>query len=237
MICSKKVKTKCSSTTNLWSHLSQMHPSEFIRSKPPKKATTTSSKPSVTKDSGTLAAFIPYGKDSPRAKQITAAVTYCVAKDMLPTHAVEKPGLTHLIKTLDKQYQLPSSQHFKRTAIPALYAQVSYFTARHGLCVSMFFCQSPHRNIFLCGFVIQVRDEVQRSVSDAKYFCVTSDIWSSVTMQPYLSLTIHFIDNEFGLQSKCLAVSYFPEDHTGIGFERVEYYCHAVQLPLPIDQF
>ena len=34
-------------------------------------------------------------------------------------------------------------------------------------------------------------------------------------MQPYMSLTVHFINNDWTLRSVCLQTAYFPEDHTG----------------------
>ncbi|KAL3989107.1 hypothetical protein ACER0C_013425 [Sarotherodon galilaeus] len=34
-------------------------------------------------------------------------------------------------------------------------------------------------------------------------------------MEPYLSLTVHFIDMDFNMKTKCLQTSFFPGDHTG----------------------
>ncbi|KAJ4944320.1 hypothetical protein JOQ06_012864, partial [Pogonophryne albipinna] len=34
-------------------------------------------------------------------------------------------------------------------------------------------------------------------------------------MQPYMSLTVHFINNDWILRSVCFQTAYFPEDHTG----------------------
>ena len=33
-------------------------------------------------------------------------------------------------------------------------------------------------------------------------------------MEPYISLTIHYIDAHFNLKTKCLQTVFFPEDHT-----------------------
>ncbi|KAK0141200.1 Zinc finger BED domain-containing protein 1 [Merluccius polli] len=35
------------------------------------------------------------------------------------------------------------------------------------------------------------------------------------TSEPYISLTVHFIDAEFNLKVKCLQTAFMPEDHTG----------------------
>ena len=50
---------------------------------------------------------------------------------------------------------------------------------------------------------------------EAHYFSATTNLWSSRTSDPYLSLTVHYIDTEWNLQSHCLQANYMPEDHTG----------------------
>ena len=40
-------------------------------------------------------------------------------------------------------------------------------------------------------------------------------MWSSRTTEPYLSLTVHFANDNFELKSRCLQTAYFPTDHTG----------------------
>ncbi|XP_077100033.1 E3 SUMO-protein ligase ZBED1 [Siphateles boraxobius] len=60
----------------------------------------------------------------------------------------------------------------------------------------------------------RVRGELQQAVSAVDYFSLTTDMWSSTKMTPYMSLTFHFIDTEWTLVSKCLQTSFLPEDHT-----------------------
>ena len=58
--------------------------------------------------------------------------------------------------------------------------------------------------------------EVANEVAKAEYFAITTDLWSSGrTMEPYISLTIHYIDSDFCLNTKCLQTAFIPEDHTG----------------------
>lgn len=48
----------------------------------------------------------------------------------------------------------------------------------------------------------QVRDEVvMPKLREMKYFAATSDLWTSSAKHPYLSYTIHFIDDAWSLQS------------------------------------
>ncbi|KAK1875045.1 Zinc finger BED domain containing protein 1 [Dissostichus eleginoides] len=55
--------------------------------------------------------------------------------------------------------------------------------------------------------------------NSARWKAITDavDLWSSQTMQPYMSLTVHFINNDWTLRSVCLQTAYFPEDHTENG--------------------
>lgn len=48
-----------------------------------------------------------------------------------------------------------------------------------------------------------------------KFFSCTMDGWSSIAGDPYLSLTIHYINAEWQLVAKCLSTMYVPQSHTG----------------------
>ena len=48
----------------------------------------------------------------------------------------------------------------------------------------------------------------------AVHFSATTDLWSSAGLKPYISYTIHFINANWKLQSKCLQTHYLPGDHT-----------------------
>lgn len=78
----------------------------------------------------------------------------------------------------------------------------------------------PSRNHFsrvaLPALYTKCRGDVEKDVSAAAYFATTTDLWSSRTMEPYMSLTVHYVDTDFNMKSKCLQTAYFPEDHTGI---------------------
>ena len=61
-----------------------------------------------------------------------------------------------------------------------------------------------------------VRIELQRTPLSVEEFSLTTGLWSSATMAPYMSLTVHFIDQDWKLVSKCLQTSFLPEDHTAV---------------------
>uniref|UniRef100_A0A1B8XTJ4 BED-type domain-containing protein n=1 Tax=Xenopus tropicalis TaxID=8364 RepID=A0A1B8XTJ4_XENTR len=139
-------------------------------------ATQTSLKDAFTK--GTA-----YDKKSTWWNDITNAITFHLAKDMVSLNTVEKVGFKQMIKVLDPRYVLPSRNYFSRTAIPNLYQQ--------------------HRA------------KVEADLATIRHFSATTDLWSSRSMEPYLSLTVHFISDDWVLHSHCLQTSYFPDDHTG----------------------
>lgn len=59
------------------------------------------------------------------------------------------------------------------------------------------------------------RQRVAAKLKTAKFFATTTDMWSSRTAEPYQSLTVHFINEDFDLKARCLQTAYFPDDHTG----------------------
>jgi hypothetical protein len=127
LLCNRNVKTKCSSTSNLWSHLSLCHPSEHnaIRPVAVKKGSTETNGAQSINGTPKITSFAKLATDSARHKTITETIAKFICKDMLPIHLVSKPGFKELMRCLEPRYQLPSESHFKRYAIPQLYKQVA----------------------------------------------------------------------------------------------------------------
>ena len=46
-------------------------------------------------------------------------------------------------------------------------------------------------------------------------FAATTDLWSSGSCHPYLTLTVHFISTNWDLKSFCLDTAALYKDHTG----------------------
>lgn len=106
------IPTKIENTTNLFSHLKGYHPSNYTESvsvraqggvipnvRPGDTASvslgaSSSSGSSVVAKQSTIAS---YEKKSKRSKTITDAITYCLAKDMMPLNTVEKDHFKKLI--------------------------------------------------------------------------------------------------------------------------------------------
>ena len=64
----------------------------------------------------------------------------------------------------------------------------------------------PSRNYFskqaLPALYLNRWGEIQRDVTAVEYFATTTDLWSSRTMEPYKSLTSHYINGNFAMKSR-----------------------------------
>ncbi|XP_076866871.1 E3 SUMO-protein ligase ZBED1-like [Brachyhypopomus gauderio] len=175
--CLAVVATTRGNTTNLFDHLKRHHKALHDQCKArsgcyPKQKTVLDAFASVT----------PYERGSKRQREITDAITFHLAKDMVPMNTVTKEGFKKMIRTLDKRYELPSRTYFSQVGIPQMYEK----------------CKA----------------QVEAELSQVYYYATTTDMWSSRTTDPYISLTVHFITEDFQLKSRCLQTTFFPEDHT-----------------------
>ena len=76
----------------------------------------------------------------------------------------------------------------------------------------------PSRNYFSQVAIPELyekcKTQFETELSQVEYYTATTDLWSSWTTEPYISLTVHFINEDFHLKSRCLQTAFFPEDHT-----------------------
>ena len=121
-VCFVKVSAK---NANLYSHLKNCHPDKYIEVKPPGLLSAVGASSSVSSGQLTIAASLEktrmFSSKSREYKELTNAVTYCLAKDLLPIYSVEKEGFKTMLKSFNPKYQLPSRHYFTRVAIPTLY--------------------------------------------------------------------------------------------------------------------
>lgn len=64
-----------------------------------------------------------------------------------------------------------------------------------------------------------IRSNISTELRDVEYLALTMDMWSSCTMMPYMSLTVHYVDKEWAMKSKCLQTSFTPQAHTADNLE------------------
>lgn len=236
LLCKKDVSRKNRTTTNMWAHLRVHHSKVFtsliptmskstsIQGKPSDSAiscnsdsvdvevlrvdgdsdieeyqydndnetdTSSSKQPVVRKRKfeGPLdRAFRsanPIKKNTPKWHKITDSVTNFLVKSMSPIRTVELESFKELLHVMEPGYQVPSRKYFSEEAIPKTYNNA----------------------------VSKLKIEIQGTM---KYFSLTTDAWSSaVNMNPYVSLTCHYINNDWKLVSRNLTTVFAPEDHTG----------------------
>ena len=76
---------------------------------------------------------------------------------------------------------------------------------------------------FYSNLVTQKSDEMRKDLlsildfmkNDIVTVSFTTDLWTSVNSDPYISLTLHFISKEWNLYRFCPYVKPFPQRHTG----------------------
>ena len=71
-----------------------------------------------------LSGYEKYNSDSPHAKELTKAVGYFIAKDLMPTSVVQGDGFRKLLEKLEPRYQLPSQKTLSDRVIPTMYNSV-----------------------------------------------------------------------------------------------------------------
>ncbi len=70
-------------------------------------------------------------------------------------------------------------------------------------------------NIAIPKMYEELKDTVTDELKNVDHYSCTSDLWSSAKMEPYISLTVHFITDEWKFKSRCLQTHFCPDDHTG----------------------
>ena len=78
--------------------------------------------------------------------------------------------------------------------------------------------QLPSRNYFarevLPDMYATLRQKLSERLAKVTHFGLTTDMWTSRTCEPYMCLTVHFIE-DWEMKTACLQTSYFPDNHTG----------------------
>ena len=83
-----------------------------------------SSSSGQAKITGTFNALTKLPSSSKRAKELTDAVGYFIAKDMQPISVVQGTGSQYMLKRLEPQYQVPHRKTFMERVLPDLYMKV-----------------------------------------------------------------------------------------------------------------
>ena len=182
---------KGGNTSNLLTHVKRHNPKQYvelIQVQEKKKSKEKSSKAIEwqTKLKAVDKSTAKYGLGSRKWQELTDSVTYCIAKDLMPIHTLNKEGFKTLLNSFDPKYEVPSRKYFSQTALLVLYAKT---------------CE-------------EISNELE-GVKGGGYFAATTDLWSSTTSELYISYIAHFINHNWELRSCCLQIMFMPEQHTG----------------------
>ena len=80
-------------------------------------------------------------------------------------------------------------------------------------------CEVPSQTYFsrtaIPTLYASVKEQVKQELSTVQYFSAATDLWSSIGTKPYMSYTMHFVNEEWKLRTRCLQAQFLPDDHTG----------------------
>uniref|UniRef100_A0A9J8DDS8 BED-type domain-containing protein n=1 Tax=Cyprinus carpio carpio TaxID=630221 RepID=A0A9J8DDS8_CYPCA len=108
------------------------------------------------------------------------------------------------------RYLVEEMVPFRTVEKPAFKAMLHTFDKQYVLPDRKYFSQTAIPEKYLSA-----KDGIIQDLKCVDYFSVTTDMWSSVNMMPYMSLTIHYLSANWELKSKCLETVFTPESHTG----------------------
>ena len=187
-ICFTEVSAKWGNTSNLFTHLQKKHPDKYLEVRPIKLNSTATSTASTKEGQQTM--------------------EQCVARSqMISTSSTEHKKLTRAVTRFLAKDMLPPYAVDKS----GFREMIKTINPRY---------QLPHKDYFsrfaISSLYAEVHTDVEKKITSSRfYYSATTDLWSSCTTEPYLSYTLHVIDDEWSLQSYCLQANFMPVSHTG----------------------
>ena len=192
-LCSCTVSAGDSSTTNLFNHLKNHHPAQYAEIKPAKvqKKTVASSSCSSTPSSTT--------DPSPIAVAFKKSIPY-------EHNSNEWKKRTKAVTT----YIAKEKRPFRTVEKSGFQSMLKAFDRRYDPP-----SKSQMSKVHIPALYTEVREKVVKDLGTMEYYSATADMWSSHGMTPYMGYTVHYIDEEWNLQTRTLGTKYVPENHTG----------------------
>ena len=144
--------------------------------------------------------LVPYEKDHPRQKKFDKVVTFYLAVDNHSFRSVDGRGFKALVNNLDPRITIKSRHSYSRDRLESLYQEVK----------------------------VQVDEELNKSIKMLTGIAFTSDMWTSRNNQAYMSITAHFINQDWKLKSFLVGMKPFDGSHTGAAL--------AVEMDASVDK-
>lgn len=186
-VCRRPVPTSDSNTTNLFYHLEKNHKRQYRESQK-MRATWKASVESKSKPQTTLKESFARGTPYHKTSRRHKEITSAIT--------------TFICKDMAPIYTVEKKGF--RELVKTLDPKYIMPSRKH------------FSDIELPRLYGECRAKVEEELRRVSYYATTTDLWTSRTTQPYMSLTIHFIKEDWTLCSRCLQTSYFPDDHTGV---------------------
>jgi len=84
----------------------------------------------------------------------------------------------------------------------------------------------PHRTHFdtkvIPQMYVSICNRIEEQLEEVNHCTTTTDLWTASHQYcSYISLTIHFVDVDFTLNSLCLKALEIPQDHTAESLQHV----------------
>uniref|UniRef100_A0AAR2KWN2 BED-type domain-containing protein n=1 Tax=Pygocentrus nattereri TaxID=42514 RepID=A0AAR2KWN2_PYGNA len=187
-ICKKQIMTKGGNTSNLFHHLRQKHPCQHEESQKSREESPASKVSNANP-----------GKQH----SITASLESCTPYDRKSKRWKE---MTESIAFCLAKDMMPIQTVQKQGFIQL----IKKLDRRYNIPLRHYFSKTALPDMYEKAI-----DQLAASLACVEFYASTTDIWSSRTTEPYLSLTVHYINSEWKLCSSCPETSYLPEDHTG----------------------
>lgn len=75
-------------------------------------------------------------------------------------------------------------------------------------------CRATLANSLIPNEFMKAKAALLQELKNISYIALTTNLWSSRTMQAYMTVTSHFIDSGFQLHTRILTTILVPESHT-----------------------
>ena len=107
------------------------------------------------------------------------------------------------------RYLVEEMVPFSNVEKPAFKSLLQKFDNQYELLGKTYFSETAVPKIYNT-----VRASVQSELKSVDFFSATTDMWSSVNMTPYMSLTVHYLTTDWTFKSRCLETVFMPQNHT-----------------------
>ncbi|XP_076879714.1 cytochrome b5 type B isoform X1 [Brachyhypopomus gauderio] len=187
-ICARNVVVKRGNTSNLRSHLATYHPAIEAQLPPPTGR----------------------GAASKATVQAGCSRQLGVAESFARTAKYSRESNRHKDLTAAvAQYLVEEMVPFRTLEKPAFKSMLQKFDKQYELPGKTYFSETVVPKMY-----DKVKALLESEIKNVDYFSATTDMWSSVNMTPYMSLTVHYLTPDWTLRSRCLETVFMPQNHT-----------------------